>query len=69
MNKVIKCHTCTYYESSLLFHVKYIEVVEKELFKDDDAFELFLSRLQSLHSCPFNDFYRKRHTYSKCKQN
>ena len=50
-------------------------VVEMELFKDDDAFETLLSRLQSclcsspnIDPGPMIDFYRKRHTYSKCKE-
>ena len=62
--------------TSTLHHWIKLEVVEKELFKDDDAFEPLLSRLRNC-SCsspnidpwpgPMIDFYRKRHIYSKCK--
>jgi hypothetical protein len=74
----IKCLTCT-----IKFHVygrviftallKNVEVVEKELFKDDDAFEPLLTRLRNclgshpytIDPVPMIDFYSIRHTYNK----
>jgi hypothetical protein len=55
--------------------LKNVEVVEKELLKDDDAFEPLLTRLRSclgshpytIDPVPMIDFYETRHTYRECE--
>jgi hypothetical protein len=73
MNKVSVLHALL---CRRIIFTALLEVVEKELFKDDDAFEPLLSHLQSylcshpyaIDPVPMIDFYRIRHTYCKCEQ-